>query len=104
MYEFGKGTIQDYTQAVHWYKKAAEQGLAEAQTSLGWFYENGKGTDKDYTQAISWYKKAAEQGDTKAKLNLAIIYKNGKSGCRRLLTSIFTGTKKWLIRVTPTHS
>lgn len=33
-YAKGDGVPQDYKQAVYWYSKAAEQGLAEAQESL----------------------------------------------------------------------
>ena len=43
------------------YLKAAEQGDAEAQFSLGWSYENGYGVEKSYTKAVKWYSKAAEQ-------------------------------------------
>ena len=31
MYEDGRGVTQDYQEAVKWYRKAAEQGDAEAQ-------------------------------------------------------------------------
>ncbi|WP_232842167.1 hypothetical protein [Rodentibacter haemolyticus] len=30
---------QDDTQAVYWYQKAAEQGVADAQVNLGLMYE-----------------------------------------------------------------
>ena len=39
-------------EAVKWYRKAAEQGLAEAQSALGSCYANGRGVDKDYLEAI----------------------------------------------------
>jgi TPR repeat protein len=38
MYAFGKGVLKDDKQAVYWYQKAAEQGLAEAQYNLGAMY------------------------------------------------------------------
>jgi len=34
---------QDYAEAVRWYRKAADQGIAEAQFSLGIAYANGVG-------------------------------------------------------------
>lgn len=34
MYEFGKGVTKDETQAVAWYRKAAEQGNTDAQANL----------------------------------------------------------------------
>jgi hypothetical protein len=45
------GVPQDYRQAADWYRKAAEQGLAEAQYGLGFLYHNGNGVPKDETQA-----------------------------------------------------
>jgi TPR repeat protein len=50
--------LEDYTQAVAWYRKAAEQGYAAAQASLGNLYSFGWGVTKDYTQAVAWYWKA----------------------------------------------
>jgi TPR repeat protein len=34
MYNYGKGVIQDYNQAVYWYRKAAEQGNVDAIAAL----------------------------------------------------------------------
>ena len=61
-YDNGEGVEQSYSQAVYWYKKAAEQDLAEAQYNLGNAYDNGEGVEQSYSQAVYWYKKAAEQG------------------------------------------
>ena len=63
----GYGVTQDYTQAVYWYQKAAEQGTVSAQYNLGICYEKGEGVTKDKAQAISWYRMAAERGNAKAK-------------------------------------
>ena len=57
----------DLTQAVSWFQKAADQGLADAQYTLGVCYEKGCGTVKDTVKAREWYKKAADQGHEKAK-------------------------------------
>ncbi|TNI09519.1 hypothetical protein CF134_21615 [Aeromonas salmonicida] len=35
MYYYGIGVPQDYKQAITWFHKAAEQGIAIAQYSLG---------------------------------------------------------------------
>ena len=50
-----------------WYRKAAEQGDADAQYNLGYSYSNGEGVEKDEEEAVKWYRKAAEQGYEKAK-------------------------------------
>ena len=61
---------QDYEQALTWYRKAAEQGLAAAQFVLGVAHENGRGVPKDGQQAMFWYRKAADQGNAIAQDNL----------------------------------
>jgi hypothetical protein len=52
----------EYSEAVSWYRKAAERGNAAAQYSLGIMYANGRGVLKDSAQAATWYRKAAAQG------------------------------------------
>ncbi|MBP3431190.1 MAG: sel1 repeat family protein, partial [Barnesiella sp.] len=46
--------------------KAADQGDATAQTSLGVAYCRGEGVSQDYTQAFYWWRKAAEKGHSLA--------------------------------------
>ena len=58
---------QSKATAAEWYRKAADQGDADAQYKLGLFYENGYGVTQDKEQAMQWYKKAAEQGNESAK-------------------------------------
>ena len=48
------------------YRKAAEQGLALAQASLGVMYAIGRGVPQDDVQAYAWLNVAAAQGDTPA--------------------------------------
>jgi hypothetical protein len=45
MYLNGKGVAQDDAEAAQWYRKAAEQGFADAQNMLGWMYQNGQGVE-----------------------------------------------------------
>ena len=55
-YERGReGALQDYLEAVKWYRAAAEQGLPLAQYLLGYMYEIGRGVPQDYVQAHTWY-------------------------------------------------
>jgi TPR repeat protein len=54
-------TPQDYVEAVRWYRKAAEQGNAEAQFSLARAYFNGQGVPQDYVAAHMWSNLAAAQ-------------------------------------------
>lgn len=73
IYYSGDGVIQDYAEAVKWFRKAAEQGEVYAQYNLGWMYETGTGVSQDYAEAVQWYGKAAKQGDANAKLRLKEI-------------------------------
>ncbi len=71
------GVSEDYKQAAHWYLKAAEQGHAGAQSSLGRLYSIGFGVTEDDKQAAHWYLKAAEQGHAEAQNSLGIAYEFG---------------------------
>ena len=66
-----------YTQALPWCRKAAEQGHAIAQFNLGWMYQNGKGVTQDYAEAFKWYRKAVAQGHAFAQNNLGYMYEFG---------------------------
>ena len=58
--------------------KAAEQGQAEAQYSLGFMYHKGEGVPQDAVEAVEWYRKAAERGYADAQNNLGIMYYKGE--------------------------
>ena len=66
MFAHGFGVAKDEVAAVSWYRKAAEQGYAQAQYNLGWMFQYGLGVSKNRAEAINWYRKAAEQGDEDA--------------------------------------
>ena len=57
----GQGVSQDYTEAVKWYRKAAEQGVAKAQYNLGAMYFDGQGVPQDYIQAHKWLNLSASR-------------------------------------------
>ena len=61
---------KDYPKALYWFKKAAEQGYANAENYLGYMYEQGLGVPQDYNKALYWYKKAAKKGSKQAKREL----------------------------------
>lgn len=61
-YYYGIGVAQDFSKAMFWFEKAAQQSFAVAQYNLASCYYYGNGTYKNLTTAVYWYKKAAEQG------------------------------------------
>ena len=68
---------RDVREAVGWFRKAAEQGNAVAQGSLGFCYQNALGVGRDEREAVKWYRKAADQDDPPALVLLAACYENG---------------------------
>ena len=65
------------SEAVKWLRKAAEQGVAEAQSWFGLCYANGDGVAKDKAEAVKWYRKSAEQGSAWAQNRIGLCYENG---------------------------
>ena len=70
MYALGLGVERNYAKAREWYEKAAANGEAKAQYSLGYMYEYGLGVEQDYAKARDWYQKAADNGHANAKKRL----------------------------------
>jgi uncharacterized protein len=68
----------DYSTALDWIRKAAEQGFAPAQSNMGVSYYHGRGVSQDYAQAALWFRKAAEQGDALAQAFLGGLYLQGQ--------------------------
>ena len=62
MYYTGQGAHQDYAEALRWYRKAAEQGYAEAQYNLGAMYFTGGGVHQDFHLSKEWFGKACDGG------------------------------------------
>ena len=76
-YYGSNGVTQDYTEAMKWFRKAADQGYASAQNNLGFMYEYGYGVSADHAEAVKWYRKAADQHDASAQYNLGNMYFSG---------------------------
>jgi hypothetical protein len=60
LYVSGQGVPENKVQAAFWYRKAAEQGEADAQYKLGLMYDLGRGVPRDIVEAYFWYALAAE--------------------------------------------
>ena len=97
MYNNGRGVPQDYATALIWYRKAADQGNARAESNLGVMYHSGLGVPRDDAVAAIWYRKAADQdyaraqsdlrkaadrGNAAAQFNLGVVYANGQGVAR----------------------
>jgi len=75
LYQHGMDYIDKLkpVEAAECFRRAAEQGHAEAQFNLGICYEDGDGVPWSYDEAVKWYSKAAEQGHEEAKTLLDIL-------------------------------
>ena len=78
-YLFGLFTEVDYTKAVAWYRKAAEQKHSSSQYSLGMLYEAGMGVKASTTEAFKWYLQAANQGHAESQYLVGTFYMQGKA-------------------------
>ena len=75
-----EGLEQCHAKAMEWYRKAADQGDAEAQSNIGVLYLFGQGVPVDYPLAAAWLLKAALQDNADAQFNLGLLYVKGVLG------------------------
>jgi TPR repeat protein len=87
---------ENYAEALKWFRLAADQGLADAQNSLGVMYHNGRGVPQNYAEAVKWYRLAADQGYAEAQTNLGVMYANGR-GMPQGRSA--TGAIEWSVRM-----
>ena len=81
MDQYGIGVAQSLVKAWHWYKMAAEGGLAAAQYFLaGYYYSGNEGVAVDLARARMWNERAAAQGHAGALYNLGYMHRNGEGG------------------------
>ena len=66
LYHDGAGIDIDNAQAVYWYKKAANQGYADAQYNLGHMLYSGLGVEKNISSGMEVLEAASQQGHPKA--------------------------------------
>jgi TPR repeat protein len=67
------------TEAVKWFRAAAEQGHKAASANLALCYLAGDGTDIDLREAARWYRVTAEDGYRESQFILArILYAGGE--------------------------
>ncbi len=67
----------DYTEAMIWFRKAADQGSVDAQFALGCMHCNGEGASQNFSEGTKWLIRAADQGHDAAQEYLGRIYAKG---------------------------
>ena len=97
MYFRGAGVGRDLSEAVRWFRLAADQGMAVAMSELGFMYRFGlgvsrnemestrlhqaaaeKGDQTDDEEAVGWFRKAAEGGYAHAQWSFGNMYAVGR--------------------------
>jgi len=75
----GKGTEQDYGQAMECWRAAAEMGYALAYEAIGELYRDALGVEQDYEKAADYFLKAVELGETsESQANFDQLVEQGK--------------------------
>jgi uncharacterized protein len=80
LYLDGHGVPQSYTDAVNWFRRAAEQDYVPAQHNLGAMYGTGQGVKRDYIQAYKWLNICAAKGNTGCVTQRDLLAKKLKPG------------------------
>lgn len=84
LYLHGIVVSRDPQQAIAWYTRAADRGLATAEYNLGYLYQTGNGIAPNPREAVRWYELAAAQDHAESCNNLAMMYTDGSLGRRDL--------------------
>lgn len=72
-YENGLSVVENYDEAMKWYRKAAQGGSVAALYHIGSLYEAGLGVTRDLVEARKWYEQAAAKGYTAAEIRIEQI-------------------------------
>ena len=64
LYDKGLGVPSNPALAVYWYRKSADQGLADGQGDLGRMYFEGKGVRRDPVEGYKWLLLAGRESAT----------------------------------------
>lgn len=82
--ELARGLAHEkqYSNAVEWYRRAAEAGDPVATYNLGYLYDKGLGVPTNHEQAFRHYQRAADLGEPAAMNGLGLMYASGRASSR----------------------
>jgi TPR repeat protein len=83
---------RNHPEAIKWYRKAAEQGDATAEGTLGICYYYGSGVSRDMRKGVKWFEMAAEHGDAESARYLGMHYEHG---CDTMVPRDWKEAEKW---------
>lgn len=74
-YYYGLGDeIQDYKEAIIYYKKAEKAGSPEACLQLGLMCKKGEGCGQDYEQALDYFKGGVKRGEDRCYAEMGDLF------------------------------
>jgi len=89
MYYRGRGVEASDKEALHWFLRAARQGVLKASYKSAYIYLHSKTVHKSPRKALPWLKLSVESGNPAAMYELAMLYSSrraGKQNNTRVLT------------------
>ncbi|KAG0284299.1 hypothetical protein BGZ96_011310 [Linnemannia gamsii] len=82
-----------------YFRKAANQGVMEAQYEMGRLYQEGFDRIKqDPDEAMTWYLKAAEQDYAPAKVAIGSLHESGQCGRIPEKDRNYSGAMEWYLK------
>jgi hypothetical protein len=69
---------RNFSEALHWYERAADLGNIDAMIDAGALYECDIGTTRNYSLAMRWFQMAASSGDSDAMYDIGELYQYGR--------------------------
>ncbi|HEU0015461.1 MAG TPA: CHAT domain-containing protein [Longimicrobium sp.] len=66
-----------YEEALHWFRKAAGGGSADAMADVGRLYEEGRVGPPDGVRALAWYREPARRGLAHGMYSVGRAYQDG---------------------------
>lgn len=101
-YKYGIAVPQDHRMSLMWFRRAGEQGHADAQFNLariygraeGLYLKQGRVVPQDNVEAAKWLRRAADQGYSPAQAKLGELLMEGGHG----LSADLVDAYYWLIK------
>lgn len=79
-YFYGYGVTQSHNEAIKYYQKAWDNGVADAGAEIGWIYSFGNISEHNDMTAAKWFQRAADKGSSQGKYFMGFFYAEGYGG------------------------
>lgn len=89
MYERGRGTDVNFSNAAKWYEKASSGGHAPSAARLGILYFEGRGVKQNHKKALELLSRAARDNIPAAQYQLGTMYQYGTGVSQNKSKAIF---------------